>query len=394
VLSTVRGEARYAGDPRSPMHCAEPDKRSRDEPQGFTLIELLVVIAIIAILASLLLPAVLKANQKARQTQCLNHLRQIGIAMQVFAHDHRDRFPMQVPMQEGGSAEANTEFLAANTNLSFSPTHFRALSNDLGSARVLICPADGVAVAGSFANLSRTNLSYWVNYRARSGDTTEVLAGDRNLTNGVASTNSSIEIGFSDKLHGHRGNLVFADGHVELRKTFALLQPRPAQNTTVAAKVNSNMSRGAVQSSGGRSIGQTPRNLSPERPTAGAPVTSIAAPKTLATDPSRANARARNLNPDRASRSVPQIANNTIPLHQNLASASTEASTPPPVTVVPTNSPRIAPIAHEEIPLLKSIRAMFDFLWLLLLLVLAARAIYEVHERRRRRLAATALQLV
>ena len=60
---------------------------------GFTLIELLVVIAIIAILAAILFPVFSGAREKARQTMCINNLKQIGVALDLYMQDNGERYP-------------------------------------------------------------------------------------------------------------------------------------------------------------------------------------------------------------------------------------------------------------------------------------------------------------
>src|SRR2546429_4956642 len=89
--------------------------------RGFTLIELLVVIAIIAVLVSLLLPAVQQAREAARRTQCKNNLKQIGLALHNYLESF-SRFPPSICIRPGGppgwSAQARLLPFIEQANLS------------------------------------------------------------------------------------------------------------------------------------------------------------------------------------------------------------------------------------------------------------------------------------
>src|SRR4051812_15523688 len=73
---------------------SKPKMSLSDKPSSaFTLVELLVVIGIIAILAALLLPALSVAKERSLRTKCANNLKQIGVAIELYATDHAGQLP-------------------------------------------------------------------------------------------------------------------------------------------------------------------------------------------------------------------------------------------------------------------------------------------------------------
>ncbi|HYG21145.1 MAG TPA: hypothetical protein VEH04_00075 [Verrucomicrobiae bacterium] len=182
--------------------------------KAFSLLDLVIVIAVAGVLAFFLLPPSRGPHTKAPRIHCVNNLKQVGLAFRVWAADHGERMPNQVPAIEGGSMET---LLAGDLVAAF-----RNLSNELSTPNILHCPSDADSVSvRSFLDFGDENASYFLSADASTSNPEALLAGDRNITNGtrlvagLLNVSSNAPAGWNHKIHEKAGNVAFADGSVQ-----------------------------------------------------------------------------------------------------------------------------------------------------------------------------------
>jgi hypothetical protein len=181
------------------------------------MLDVLAIIAAVVIVALVaLLPYWAKSRAKPGTINCVNNVKQIGLAFKIWAGDNNDKFPMQVSTNLGGTME-----LVADGTVY---PHFSVMSNELSTPKILRCPKDNQRLTANYfrVGLADTNISYFVGLEADETLPSMWLAGDRNLTAnglevkpGLFTFKANQIMGWSAQLHKHQGNLGLADGSAQ-----------------------------------------------------------------------------------------------------------------------------------------------------------------------------------
>jgi hypothetical protein len=209
---------------------------SKYRSRGFTVLDLIIVLATVVLVVLLLPIFASRSTQPAGRVRCMGNLKQIGLAFRLWAGDHGEKFPMTVPIADGGTSE----FLSAAEVF----RHFASVSNEMNNAKVLACPRDnGRTQKTNFVTLNNGNVSYFVGLDAKNGDLQMILSGDRNIStngrlmSGILMLASTPPLIWTKDIHVNCGNIGLADGSAQ-QVTDATLLRQINLSTNVSARVD------------------------------------------------------------------------------------------------------------------------------------------------------------
>jgi prepilin-type N-terminal cleavage/methylation domain-containing protein len=159
---------------------------SNQRNQALTLTEVLVVVVVLAVLIMILFPPGPVAKDAAIRINCVNNLKQIGLAYRIWEGDHGDKFPMQTSVTNGGTMGL------ANGNNAW--INFFVMSNELGTPKLLICLADThrIAATNFTTDFNNSHISYFVGLDADETHPKMLLSGDDNFDIGGVSVKSGL----------------------------------------------------------------------------------------------------------------------------------------------------------------------------------------------------------
>ena len=213
---------------------------------GFTIVELLVVIAIMAVLMSIILPALSKAKRKGWRIQSISNLKQIGVAFEMYVHDHRDNYPLVRGVAAVGGNRGDlsnhvrgimpneAQILALGVN---TPPEERPLNEYIKNTKIFHDPADNGGTGFGFDEIfTAFGNSYqaavgndFFRVKRVLGDSAEdplVYEGKSMRRTDLTDPSNKIILGDwnwpfdeADSWHAHKGEaghvMLFADGHAE-----------------------------------------------------------------------------------------------------------------------------------------------------------------------------------
>lgn len=184
-----------------------------------TLFEVGICIAVVMVLIIIFRPVLRSPYRRPSGINCINNLKQVGLAYKIWAGDNGDVLPMGISATNGGAMEA---VYAGNLLQTF-----LVMSNELSTPRVLYCPDDKFrsAAASFMSPVGNNNISYFVG-----ADTTNdmrpqmFLSGDCHFnvslpastaTSVLAAISTNFSVGWNSARHLGKGNICLADGSVQ-----------------------------------------------------------------------------------------------------------------------------------------------------------------------------------